>query len=332
MPKVQPGQKWKPPLAVEHNSQLEASEHYQRRERLSVGGDLRFVQRLTDIIEVKNSTGANLRRGEVVEVGAALVSAANLKENLLFDCALAGNPPAMDSVFAICKEPIPIDQIGTAHVSGACWALVDINHESHPRAKPANGDAVLQSAPAGPWRILYQPSGTGEKECVLLYTGGPGPCYVGKTDGSGITAVSGDTPGSGTVTLYKKGTTTLSSLAFTDTIYNSGLFVPKNTYVNIFYDEFGIGWVDGGVSFKPTVRFTLAAALATTDASKTGTITQQIGQGINSPDTGAGAINVHNLPALGGGYTFEGATGTYGLAAHDSGNDYHILQMNCPPA
>jgi hypothetical protein len=81
---------------------------------------------------------------------------------------------------------------------------------------------------------------------------------------------------------------------------------------------------------KSLVRFTLAATLATSDASKTATITNQYGPGSDGP-TGAGAITVHNLlTSTGGVYVFEGDSGDAGLAMWDTGTNYRIIQLECP--
>ena len=84
------------------------------------------------------------------------------------------------------------------------------------------------------------------------------------------------------------------------------------------------------VSRKKLVRFTFAQSMTTADASKTATITNQYGPGIDGP-TGAGAITVYNLLThTAGVYVFEGDIGDAGLACHDSGNDYRILFPECP--
>jgi hypothetical protein len=81
---------------------------------------------------------------------------------------------------------------------------------------------------------------------------------------------------------------------------------------------------------KPLVRFTLSAALATSDASKTATITNQYGFGCDG-STSAAAITVHNLlTSTASTYVFEGDSGDAGLAMWDSGTNYRIIQMECP--
>jgi hypothetical protein len=81
---------------------------------------------------------------------------------------------------------------------------------------------------------------------------------------------------------------------------------------------------------KPLVRFTLAAALTTSEASEAATIVSQYGYGCDGP-TGASGITANNLlTATGGVYVFEGASGAAGLAMWDSGTNYRIIQLECP--
>lgn len=82
--------------------------------------------------------------------------------------------------------------------------------------------------------------------------------------------------------------------------------------------------------FKPAARFSLAAALATSDASKAATLVEQYGYGIDNT-TAASGVTVYNMPTGGGGsYLFEGSSAAIGLAVHDHGTAYRIIQMECP--
>lgn len=79
---------------------------------------------------------------------------------------------------------------------------------------------------------------------------------------------------------------------------------------------------------KLLVRFTLDAALATSDASKAATITNQYGPGVDATST---AITVHNLlTSTAATYVFSGASGAAGLAMWDADQNYRIIQMECP--
>lgn len=86
-------------------------------------------------------------------------------------------------------------------------------------------------------------------------------------------------------------------------------------------------WIMPVATFKPEVRFTLDAVLATSDASKSATITDQYGPGTANPTL---AITVHNLLTdTAGSYLFSGPSAAAGLAFHDSGQNYRIHQLQC---
>lgn len=84
----------------------------------------------------------------------------------------------------------------------------------------------------------------------------------------------------------------------------------------------------GASNLKPLCRFTLDAALATSEASEGATITDQYGPGADHSETD---ITVYNmLTSTTDVYLFEGAIGAAGLAMWDSGTGWKILQMECP--
>lgn len=75
----------------------------------------------------------------------------------------------------------------------------------------------------------------------------------------------------------------------------------------------------------PICQFTLGATLATTDASKSATITN-----CNIDSLEGDSITVYNHPASSN-YIFEGDSGDYGTAWYDQNNDkWWIVQMECP--
>lgn len=142
------------------------------------------------------------------------------------------------------------------------------------------------------------------------------------------------TVGSQTLTTTKRNSTSASYQDWARTI--NGLWVPEETLVAVldtpaYASGDGHWFIIGAYPVKPLVRFTLAAALATTDASKTATITHQFGFGVASTYTGAAAITVHNLEThTAGTYVFFGSSGDAGYAFLDVDDDYRIIQMECP--
>jgi hypothetical protein len=105
----------------------------------------------------------------------------------------------------------------------------------------------------------------------------------------------------------------------------------------ILYKESGTGdkWaiVRAGINVaestkKQYCRFTLDAALATTDANKAATIQSQWGTGTDHSTS----ITVNNLLThTAGTYVFEGDSGDAGIAIYSgSGSTWYIIQMECP--
>lgn len=110
----------------------------------------------------------------------------------------------------------------------------------------------------------------------------------------------------------------------------AGNLIPENTNVLAVRQRALDGetnWWIVPPKIKPLVRFTLSATLATTDASKSATISNQYGPGVANSTS----ITVHNLLTHTAGlYVFEGDNGDAGLAFHDYGTNYRIIQMECP--
>jgi len=116
----------------------------------------------------------------------------------------------------------------------------------------------------------------------------------------------------------------------TKTVYNyhdQAIAIDNQVVFPITQDRLGKFWVSNLPQYKALCRFTLDAALATTDASKTAVAQSQYGTGYG----GLTNITVYNLlTAVAGTYVFEGASGAAGLAYLDSGTDWRIIQMECP--
>jgi hypothetical protein len=87
---------------------------------------------------------------------------------------LLGVEPTTDGYFGILKEPADSNIVASLQVSGCCMALVNVTDADHKRATSADTDYVLQSGSNGPIEILFAPDGTGEKTCVVRFSGGGG--------------------------------------------------------------------------------------------------------------------------------------------------------------
>jgi hypothetical protein len=119
----------------------------------------------TNGITVKNTSGADRRRGEILEfTGSPLTSIAG------GDLWLTGGAVTLANGFGVLQNPIPSNKFGNrdCQVSGICFALVNVTNSGHKFAGPASGNYVLQSAISGPVRIIHKPGSTGELGCAVL--------------------------------------------------------------------------------------------------------------------------------------------------------------------
>lgn len=116
-------------------------------------------------LTVKNTSGADRRRGEILEfTGSPLTSIAG------GDLWLTGGAVTLANGFGVLQNPIPSNKFGNrdCQVSGTCFALVNVTNSGHKFAGPASGNHVLQSASSGPVRIIHKPGSTGELGCAVL--------------------------------------------------------------------------------------------------------------------------------------------------------------------
>ena len=186
--KVGQGSRWKPPTASEWNAMQEAAE-YVRQLRLGVGGGPQYQPVPTDLIKIKNSSGASRSRGHVLEI-TGILEATFSRLRMAFD---GGAPtPSSDKRYAILKEDIPNGGIGLAQVSGICAAVVNVTDSAHKYAKITASTYSLQSSLHGIIPLVYQPSGTGSThECAVLFAGYyPTTRYEGQMQGALATSDS----------------------------------------------------------------------------------------------------------------------------------------------
>lgn len=167
--KVSPGQDFAPPPATVWNNMVDAGRAW-ADDRLNRGAGDRNRPRETDLIKIKNSSGAVRRRGEILKIDGKAIEEIT-DENVW----LVGTVPTEACRFGILKDPADTNAVERLQVSGVVGvAMVNITDESHTSAEAADGEYVLQSGTTGSIEILYAPPGTGEKECVVRFAGGSG--------------------------------------------------------------------------------------------------------------------------------------------------------------
>lgn len=156
-----------PPPAAIWNNMIDAGRAWADN-RLNNGEGQPIRPRETDIIKLRNTSGASRRLGEVLKIeGKAITTVSD--EHIW----LLGVEPTADCYFGILKRPMLDDEIDQVQVSGCCIALIDIQDVDHRRADIVAGEYVLPSSNSGPIEILYAPESTGEQTCVVRFAGGP---------------------------------------------------------------------------------------------------------------------------------------------------------------
>lgn len=160
--KASSGQPFKPPPARIWNDMVDAGRAY-REGLFSNGAPDRTRPRSTDIIKVRNDSGASRVRGEIVGFNGSALSECT-PENIW----LIGEGAQPNEGFGVLRYNCSTGEFVECQVSGVCIARVDVSDAGHKYAKvPAAGGHVLESAESGPVALLFNP-GTGEADCVVV--------------------------------------------------------------------------------------------------------------------------------------------------------------------
>lgn len=175
--KVRPGDPLQVPAAG-YNAMVDAARAEKMR-RQGIERSARAGFRQTGIVLVKNNSGADRDRFNVLGIDGPIFTPAEGLDSFKNDQAFKGITPATaDHLgnFVILLEPIESGKIGPAVASGVCPVRVNVTDESHGYADVADGQAgYLASGASGAARILCVESGTGEKWAkVRIGAGGGG--------------------------------------------------------------------------------------------------------------------------------------------------------------
>ena len=166
MRKVHAGQRWKPPSAADENA-VRAAAELLRRSPQNVDGGYEDDRQLDGCqITIYNGSGADRDRYDCLALGAHDLTTPDQYRRFLLGAAVTS--PA--NPVAICQASIISGKWGPAQLAGVCWAYVDIDATSgldHNRAIPKAADYQLQSAFAGPHRILWQPGSLSKQLCFV---------------------------------------------------------------------------------------------------------------------------------------------------------------------
>lgn len=129
--------------------------------------------RNSGIILVKNASGEDRARFEILGIKEPVISVSDNEEQFKNRIALTGELPTESDhagKFVILLEPLKADSIGMAMAMGICQVKINIESEDHSHADVKDDDATtLQSNASGAAQILWKESGTGIKWCTIRF-------------------------------------------------------------------------------------------------------------------------------------------------------------------
>lgn len=147
----------------------------------------------TDIIKVKNISGADRSAGQVLELGTHLWTDVD-RRNIGFRADTVSHTSGRS--YCILPRPIPSNEIDDAHVAGVCVAKVDIQATTDRYAYVTTSSNILKSGEAGQFKLLGPVTATGEHSVAVTFADDGRPFCFGQTP---ITVAKGAT---GTFTIF----------------------------------------------------------------------------------------------------------------------------------
>lgn len=177
MQKVQSGQPLRIP-AESFNAFLDAAQDFRNRQR-SVSSESQPAVRQTGIVKVKNSSGEDRGRFEVLGIDRPIFTPTDNLDTFQNDVLLVGVVPDKEDHpgrFCILLEPLAVDAIGLAVISGVCPVRLDVNEESDTFAEIEHEEAgFLKSGGSGSATILWKEPGTGADKWAVVRLGDAQP-------------------------------------------------------------------------------------------------------------------------------------------------------------
>lgn len=223
---------YRPLSARHHNALIDLAERYIQQQ---LGGPASPIdpRRATNLVIVKNATGAALSRGEVVQLGDLLNDAEPGGDVLIFE-GLDPDPDGSDTI-AILTHAVADTATIEAQLTGVVFCRLNVQHVQHKWADVDANDPVLQSRWHGRCEILWTSTATtGEQDAVVrIGQAFLGPIRAVVTETGGIAA-----GGSGEVTI--KWGSGLASPASTETAWlthmNGGADADEDADCDIYWD------------------------------------------------------------------------------------------------
>lgn len=157
-----------------------------RQNRMGSGGRNRPSVIPTDVIKVKNISGADRSAGQVLEIGTHLLTTID-RRNLWFNADTVSH--AAGRSYCILPRPIPAGEIDDAHISGVCVALVDIQDTADRFAYVETSSNVLKSGTSGQFKLLGPVTATGEQSVAVVFGGEKNAGYFVAVQGDAVASV-----------------------------------------------------------------------------------------------------------------------------------------------
>ena len=175
--KVQAGQSLKIPAAA-FNAFIDAAEDFRRRQESNTQtAQPQFRQ--AGIVRVKNASGADRERFEILGVDRPIFTPSDNLETFQNDVLLVGVQPVLEDhagKFVVLLEPLASGQIGRAVVSGVCPVKIQVNEDSDKFAEVQDGNShQLKSTGSGSATILWKEAGTGADKWAVVRLGSVKP-------------------------------------------------------------------------------------------------------------------------------------------------------------
>ncbi len=174
--KVNPGDKVPKPSASFHNDLVDLL-NKTKSAGLNKPQQPKHTPRNYNKVKVRNGTGSDLGRGRVLELTSFLLD--ELEQDYLW---FYGEVPDLEHApWGITLKPIPSGDIDEILIEGVCLATINFISDSHKFARRIVGSTILESADRGGVKILQDPGGGSERECVVQILDDTPLWYLGIT-------------------------------------------------------------------------------------------------------------------------------------------------------
>src|SRR5262245_33279489 len=192
--KVQAGQRLEI-SADAYNAFIDAALDFRRRQS-EAGAEVGGEPRQSGVIKVRNRSGAARERFDVLGIDGPIIRPEDNLDEFKNQVALDGVTPwdGHGGKFVVLLEPLKVDAIGRAVVSGVTVGRVDVTEETqqHCCADVLEGDpAQLRLVEGGAAQVLWREDGLGQKWAVLRL-GQACPCEASSSGSSSGESSSSD--------------------------------------------------------------------------------------------------------------------------------------------